>query len=138
MGGPGPRSDLTIKTMGGGWWAVELGAGRVHADLPDVATAGWVRDLYALDVRAADPRWDEVGGKQVLGYRDCIQNRRADSGCAGNVEYRYHVGRADRRLPLCNKHWADRVADRCMPAQRGTAGAVAQRSTPPRNTGTHG
>src|SRR5437763_560043 len=116
MRGPGLTADLTIKPMGGGRWAVELMGDRVHGQLPDAVTAGWVRDLYALDVRATDPRWDEVGGKQVLGYRDCIQNRRPDSKCEGPVEYRDPMGRAGRRLPFCEKHWGEHLADRGIAA----------------------
>jgi hypothetical protein len=112
--------------MGGGGWAVRFEAGRIHGHLPDAATARWVRDLYELDVRATDPRWNEVGGKQVLGFRDCRNNRSRGSHCAGIVEYREPVSRAGQRVPLCDKHFADRSTSRPVPADRTTSSSGKQ------------
>jgi hypothetical protein len=56
---------------------VYAGTRCIHSGLADAETASWARDLYYLDVVATDPRWDELGGKRMLGDRDCIDHGRA-------------------------------------------------------------
>jgi hypothetical protein len=76
-----------------------------------VITAHDVLDLYTLDVPAGDPRWDEIGGKQLLSHRDCARHGQAGSPCAGPVEYRDPLSPIGRRRPYCEKHWAERIGD---------------------------
>jgi hypothetical protein len=125
MRDPNRTADLAIVQTVGGRWAVHMGSDRIHEPLLDAATAVWVRDLYDLDVRASDPRWDEVGGKQSLTHRDCSDNRGASSRCEGPVEYTDVPSRAGRPLPLCHKHAAARCGTCCrLPLASVAARAV--------------
>jgi hypothetical protein len=103
---PPANSELSVRVLGG-CWAIHQGELLIHADLPDAVTARWVLDLYTLDLPATDPRWNEVGGKRLLGHRDCVQNGNAASTCAGAVGYRVPLNPMGRRSALCEKHWRE-------------------------------
>lgn len=107
----GADSELSISNSRSGRWLVHRRNLVIHGPLPDAGTARWVLDLYRLDLPATDPRWDEVGGKRLLGHRDCVHKVDADSPCAGAVEYRAPLDPMGRRLSLCEKHWREPVAD---------------------------
>jgi hypothetical protein len=109
---------FAITNSADGRWAVRLGPDRIHGPLRDAGTAGWVRDLYNLDVRATDPRWEEVGGKQLLTHRDCVDHRGASSRCEGRVDYRDSPSGPQRPIPLCRKHAATRRSIRLISADR--------------------
>src|SRR5690242_9399626 len=107
---------FAVNLSADGLWAVHLGPGNTHGPFHDAGTAGWVRDLYDLDVRAGDPRWEEVGGKQLLTHRDCVDHRGASSRCEGRVEYGDAPSRAQQPTPLCQKHAAARLSVRTISA----------------------
>jgi hypothetical protein len=109
--------NLRIGKSGDGRWVVQQDDRLIHGPQSDAATARWVFDLYSLDVLATDPRWDEVGGKQLLSHRDCVRHDDSESPCAGAVEYRGPPKLMGRRSPLCKMHYSER-ADRRSASRR--------------------